>query len=100
MNLTSEDRNKLKMAFVSPQTVKYNPIQLHLPDGPDVPFLFPEAKMADEHLFSLYNLSQTLQNAPKTQNLLKFHPIWLNIVKFMTQTISAQCHLKTPLNVG
>ena len=45
VNLTSEDKNKLKMAFVSPQTVKYNPIHLHLPDGPGGPFLFPEEKM-------------------------------------------------------
>ena len=44
--LTSEDINKLKMAFVSLQTVKYNPIQLHLPDGPRGPFLFLEEKMA------------------------------------------------------
>ena len=50
VNLTSEDINKLKMAFVSPQTVKYNPIQLHLPDGP---FLFPKEKMAEKHLCSL-----------------------------------------------
>ena len=68
MKLTSEDRNKLKMAFVSPQTVKYNPIQLHLPDGPGGPFLFSEAKMAEEHLCSLCNLSQTLQNSQETQN--------------------------------
>ena len=51
VKLTSEERNKLKMAFVSPQTVKYNPIQLHLPDGPSGSFLFPNAKMAEEHLF-------------------------------------------------
>ena len=50
VNLTLEDRNKLKMAFVSPQTMKYNPKQLHLPDGPSGSFLFPEAKMAEEHL--------------------------------------------------
>ena len=53
MNLTSKDKNKLKMAFVSPQTVKYNPIQPHLPDGPDGYFLFPKEKMAEEHLCSL-----------------------------------------------
>ena len=47
VNLTSKDRNKLKMAFISPQIVKYNPIQLHLPDGPSGSFLFPEAKMAE-----------------------------------------------------
>ena len=68
MNLTSEDRNKLKMAFVSSQTMKYNPIQLHLPDGPSGSFLFPEEKMAEEHLCLLCNLSQTLQNAQETQN--------------------------------
>ena len=62
VNLTSQDRNKLKMAFVSPQIVKYNRIQLHLPDGLGGSFLFPEEKMADEHLCSLYNMSQTLQN--------------------------------------
>lgn len=67
-NLTSEDRNKLKMAFVSPQTMKYNPIQPHLLDGPGGPFLFPQAKMAEEHLCSLCNLSQTLQNAKESQN--------------------------------
>ena len=50
VNLHSEDRKKLKMSFVSPQTVKYNPIQLHLPNGP---FLFPKEKMAEEHLFLL-----------------------------------------------
>ena len=60
VNLILEDRNKLKMASISPQTVKYNPIQLHLPDGPRGSFLFPEEKMAEEHLCSLYNLSQTL----------------------------------------
>ena len=68
MNLTSEDRNKLKVAFVSPQTVKYNPIQLHLPDDTRGPFLFPEEKMAEEHLFSLLSLFQTLHNAQETQN--------------------------------
>ena len=47
VNLTSKDRNKIKMAFVSPQTVKYNPIQLHLPDGPGVPFLFHETKIVE-----------------------------------------------------
>ena len=41
MKLNLEDRIKLKMVFVSPQTVKYIPIQLHLPDGPSVSFLFP-----------------------------------------------------------
>ena len=35
VKLTSEYRNKLKMAFVSPQTVKYSPKQLHFPNGPD-----------------------------------------------------------------
>ena len=42
MKLNSEDRNKLKMAFVSPQIVKYSPIQLHFPDGPDGSPNFPE----------------------------------------------------------
>ena len=63
------------MAFVSPQIVKYNPIQLHLPYGPRGSFLFPEAKMAEEHLCSLCGLSQTLQNAEETQN-------WLNFILF------------------
>ena len=45
MNLTSEDRNKLKMAFFSPQIVNYNPIHIHLPDGPGGSFLFSEEKM-------------------------------------------------------
>ena len=45
VKLTSKDRNKLKMAFVSPQIVKYNPIQLHLLDGPSGSFLFCEEKM-------------------------------------------------------
>ena len=53
MKLISKDRNKLKMAFVSPQTVKYSPIQLHFPDGPSGSPSFPEAKMNEEHLFSL-----------------------------------------------
>ena len=53
MNLTSEDINKLEMAFVSHQTVKYNPMHLHLPDGLGGPFLFPEEKMVEEHLCSL-----------------------------------------------
>ena len=47
VNLTSEDINILKMAFVSPQTVKYNLIQLHLPDGPRGSFLFHEEKMSE-----------------------------------------------------
>ena len=47
VNLTSEDKNKLKMAFVSPQTVKYNPIQLHFPYGPSGSPSFPEEKMAE-----------------------------------------------------
>ena len=68
VNLTSEDKNKLKMAFVSPQTMKYNPIQLHLPDGPGGSFLLSEEKMAEEHLCSLCNLSQTLLNAEESQN--------------------------------
>ena len=68
VKLNSEDRNKLKMAFVSPQTMKYNPIQLHFPDGPSGSPSFPEEKMAEEHLRSLYNLSQTLQNANNSQN--------------------------------
>ena len=47
VNLTSKDINKLKIAFVSPQIVKYNLIQLHLPDGLGGPFLFLEKKMAE-----------------------------------------------------
>ena len=83
MNLNLEDRNKLKIAFVSPQTVKYNPIQLHLPDGPDGSFLLLEAKMAEEHLFSLCNLSQTLHKVEESQNSLNFHLVWSKIEKVM-----------------
>ena len=53
VKLNSEDINKLKMAFVSPQTVKYSPIQLHVNDGPDGSPSFPEEKVAEEYLCSL-----------------------------------------------
>ena len=33
--MNSEDRNKLSMAFISPQTMKCSPIQLHFPHGLD-----------------------------------------------------------------
>ena len=68
MKLNSEVKIKLKMAFVSPQIVKYSPIQLHFPDGPSGSPSFPEAKMAIEHIFSLFNLSQTLHNDHNTKN--------------------------------
>ena len=47
VKLNSEDRNKLKIAFVSPQTVKYSPIQLHFPHGPHGSPRFPEEKVAE-----------------------------------------------------
>ena len=50
MKLNSEDKNKLKMTFVSPQTVNYSLIQLHFPHGPHGSPSFHEAKMAEEHL--------------------------------------------------
>ena len=68
VKMTSEDRNKLKMAFVSPQTVKYSPIQLHFPDGDGGSPSFHDAKMAEEHLCLLCHLSKTLNNAQNTQN--------------------------------
>ena len=45
VKLNSKDRNKLKMAFFSPQTMNNSPIQLHFPNGPDGSPSFPEAKM-------------------------------------------------------
>ena len=51
MNL--EDRNKLSMAFTSPQTVKCSPMQLHFPHGLDGSPSFPEEKMAEKDLFWL-----------------------------------------------
>ena len=47
VKLNSKDRNKLNMAFVSPQTVKYSPIQLHFPDGPYGSPSFPKEKVAE-----------------------------------------------------
>lgn len=46
VKMTSEDINKLEMAFVSPQIGKYNLIELHLPDGLIGSFLFSKEKMA------------------------------------------------------
>ena len=66
MNL--EDINKLIMAFISLQTVKCSPMQLHFPHGPNGSPSFPEAKMAKKPLYWLYNLFQWLQNAQNTQN--------------------------------
>ena len=88
------------MAYVSPQTVKYNPIKLHLPDGPGGSFLFHEEKKAEEHHFSLYNLFQTLQNAEETQNWLNFRPIWFNIVKVMIKTNFCPMSLENPTKCG
>ena len=63
VKMNSKDKNKLSMAFISPQTVKCSPMQLHFPHGPDGSPSFPEAKVAEEHLCWIFNLSQTLQNA-------------------------------------
>ena len=68
VKMNSEDRNKLSMAFISPQTVKCSPMQLHFPHGPNGSTSFPEAKIAEKHLCWLCNLSQWLQNAQNTQN--------------------------------
>ena len=100
VKLNSEDINKLKMAFVSPQTVKYNPIQLHFPHGPDGSPSFPEEKEAEEHLCWLWNLSQTLQNAQNTQNWPNFHPNWSNIGEVMTSTILRSMSLRNPTKCG
>ena len=51
VKLNSEDRNKLRMAFISPQTVKCSPMQLHFPHGPDGSPSLPEEKMAEERIF-------------------------------------------------
>ena len=44
VEMNSEDRNKLSMAFISPQTVKCSPMPLHFPHGPDGSPSFPEEK--------------------------------------------------------
>ena len=46
VKMNSEDKNELIMAFISPQTVKCSPMQLHFPHGPTGSPSFPEAKMA------------------------------------------------------
>ena len=68
MKLNLEAINKLRMDFISPQTVTYSPMQLHSPHGPNGSPRFPEEKVAKEHLCWLQNLSQTLKNAEETQN--------------------------------
>ena len=50
VEMNSKDRNKLSMAFISPQTVKCSHMQLHFPHGPDGSPRFPEEKMAEKHL--------------------------------------------------
>ena len=63
VKMNSKDRNKLIMAFISPQIVKCSPMQLHFPHGPDGSPSFPETKMAEKHLCWLCNLFHWLQNA-------------------------------------
>ena len=46
VKLNSKDRNRLKMAFVSPQIVKYSSIQLHFLDAPNGYLRFHEEKVA------------------------------------------------------
>ena len=51
VKLNSKDINKIIMAFISPKTVKYSPMQLHFPHGLDGSPSFHEEKIAEEHLF-------------------------------------------------
>jgi hypothetical protein len=45
-------------------------------------------KMAERHLYCLYNLFQLLQNAENTQNRPKIHPKWFPIEEVMPKTSS------------
>ena len=61
------------------KTDKENPIHSLLHDVPNGSLIFLEAKIAEDNLFSTWNMCQTSHKVDNTQNWLFLHPIWSNI---------------------
>ena len=80
--MNSKDINKLRMTFISPKTVKYSPVHIHFPHGPNGSLSFPEEKAVEKNLFGLatyLKLSRILIIPKNYQNFIQIGPILENL---------------------